>query len=375
MESEKKKILWLTHEANVSGANISILEYIDALVYDFHFFIILPHQGNMQDELERRGIPYSIIYQYSWTNVYHWWNISKWMKVFLRSTKAVWQTRTLLKKEQPALVCTNTLVPFVASIAARLQGLPHVWWIHEFGKEDFGFTTGWGFEKLSLKWIQQSSNLIIGNSKAISSKFARLMPKATIATVYQPVSWHANEPMPITKKARFLMFGQLVESKGHKDVLHAMVSNKQQGKSLHKLHIIGPSEKKSYLYELQQFVEQNNLQAFVQIEAGYFKKEEVIPKYEVLIVASHAEAFGRVIVEANKAGLNVLARNSGGAVELINESNGLLFNNQTELEAVLCSERTFPKTDIQINYSEAAELQKLTELLNTTCRYNNLYLQ
>lgn len=368
MQSAKKKILWQAHEAILSGANIAMLEYIDALANRFDFFVILPHQGNMQQELEQRNIPYKIIHQYGWVGRHPGWNVGRWVKLIVRSIAAVWQTKQLIKKENPSLVSTNTLVPFIASVAAWLQGIPHVWWIHEFGKEDFGFTTGWGNEKTSLRWMQQSSKLIIGNSQAITRKFQQLMPAANIKTIYQPVSWNAIEEISAMKQARFLMFGQLIASKGHKEVLAAMLANKQAGKPLHTLHIKGPSEIKSYLEELQQFVEQNNLQQYVQIEAGYFKKETIMPQYEVLIVASHSEAFGRVIVEANKAGLRVLVRNSGGAPELINESNGLLFNSEIELAAVLCGERRFPDTAIHSNYSEAAELQTLTELLSTACR-------
>ena len=368
MKSEKKKILWQTHEAIVSGANIAMLEYLDALADVFCFYIILPHTGNMQQALEQRAIPYTIIHQYGWTNVYPWWHFGKWTKVLLRSMTAVWQTKHLIKEEKPALVCSNTLVPFTASIASYLQHIPHVWWIHEFGKEDFGFTTGWGHEKPSLWWMQKSSKLIIGNSKAVSTKFQQLMPKSTIETIYQPVTWRATESTVTTKQVRFLMFGQLIASKGHKDVLQAMLANKLAGKPLHTLHIKGPCEIKSYLAELQEILELNDLQEYVQIEVGYFKKETIMPQYEVLIVASNSEAFGRVIVEANKAGLRVLARNSGGAPELINECNGLLFNSQIELAEALCGEKTFSNTAIRSNYKEVAEIQTLIKLLKTACR-------
>ena len=368
MKGFRKKILWQTHESNISGANIAMLEYIDALENDFCFFVILPHKGTMQKELVKRSIPFRIIHQYGWTNVHPWLNIGKWTRVVIRSFAAVLHTIKLIIVEKPSIVSTNTLVPFTASIAAWLIKTPHVWWIHEFGKEDFGFTTGWGNERMSFKWMQLSSKLIIGNSKAISNKFAKLMPKANVATIYQPVSWKATQTVKNAKLARFLMFGQLAPSKGHIDVLKAMLINKQQGKLLHTLHIKGPSEIKTYLDELKQFVEQHELVPYVQIEAGYFKKEEIMPRYEILIVASQAEAFGRVIVEANKAGLRVLVRNSGGAPELINESNGLLFANQCELASALCSERKFPDTAIQSIYSEGAEIQFLTELLIKACR-------
>mgnify|MGYP003862149761 FL=1 len=105
------------------------------------------------------------------------------------------------------------------------------------------------------------------------------------------------------------------------------------------------------------------LQEYVKIEVGYFKKEEVLPHYEILIAASKSEAFGRVIVEANKAGLRSLVRNSGGAPELINESNGLLFSNLIELSEQLSSESIFINKPIRLNYNEDEQIQQLKHLL------------
>ncbi len=367
MHSEKNKVVWQAHESNTSGANIAMLEYIDALHNVFSFFVILPHQGNMQQLLEQRHIPYTVIHQYGWTNLYSWWNMGKWMKVFLRTIMAIWQTTLLFKKEKPSIVCTNTIVPFTASVAAKLKRIPHVWWIHEFGKEDFGFTIGWGYEKISFWWMQKSSKLIIGNSKAISSKFRDMMSKAVIETIYQPVSWKGTTVRASENEAVFLMFGQLVEPKGHKDVLRAMISNIQQEKRMQRLDIIGPSEIEDYLIELQNIVHQNNLEEYVNIKVGFFDKEEIVPNYDVLIVASKAEAFGRVIVEANKAGLRVLVRNCGGSPELVNETNGLLYENQNVLSAILCGEIKFPDKVMSLNYDEDSEIIKLTTLLNRLC--------
>lgn len=90
MNKGKKKILWQAHEAIVSGANIAMLEYIDALTNTFSFFVILPHQGNMQQALEQRNIPYTIIHQYGWVGRHPGWNVKRWMKLIVRSVAAVW---------------------------------------------------------------------------------------------------------------------------------------------------------------------------------------------------------------------------------------------------------------------------------------------
>ena len=81
-------------------------------------------------------------------------------------------------------------------------------------------------------------------------------------------------------------------------------------------------------------------------------------------MSSKSEAFGRVIVEALKAGLRVLVRNSGGAPESVNSSNGLLYNSHAELAAVLSGDIKFPEGEIIMNYSEAQQLNELKQMLS-----------
>lgn len=363
----RKKIVWLAHEAQISGANVAMLEYINVLQSTFDFHVILPHKGKMSEELQKKGISTSIIFQYGWTNMYPWWSLLKWIKVFIRSVAAVLQTNHLIKISQPDYVFTNTLVPFTASISAKLCNRKHVWWIHEFGQEDFGFIIGWCHEKMALKWMSKSTRLIITNSNAVTSKFSKLLPGSSVHTIYQPVSWDIPVTVALKKQSgfRFLMFGQIVPSKGHKDVLDAMKTSKNQGKLIGVLHIKGPCEELGYLQELKNIIRLQGLETDVVIETGYFKKEEIISDYDVLIVASRSEAFGRVIIEANKAGARVLVKNSGGAPELMNETNGLLYDTKEELVQILSGYIPFPDKPISFNYDEAKEIDKLIQLLNT----------
>ncbi len=361
----RKKIIWLAHESQISGANVSMLEYIQALKPAFDFHVILPHKGIMLGELQKIGVPFSIIFQYGWTNMYAWWKIFKWGKIFLRSIAAVLQTNQLINKEQPDYIFTNTLVQFTASVSAKMKHLPHVWWIHEFGQEDFGFIIGWCHEKTALKWIKYSTKLIITNSNAVTSKFSNLMEGAPVYTIYQPVSWDSRIVPYIKENSgfRYLMFGQIIPSKGHKEVLRAMAACKKRGKLSGVLHIKGPCEELEYLKELRMMIQSHDLESDVEISTGYFKKEDVIFCSDVLIVASRSEAFGRVIIEANKAGVRVLVKKSGGAPELMNETNGLMYETEAELERILCGDMRFPEKPIRFNYSESSEIDKLIHLL------------
>ena len=360
---KKPLICWIAHESNVSGANIALLEYVSVLKELYEFHVVLPHKGTMSELLLKQAIPFSIIHQYGWAGT-KLKSLYKKFRFSVRTYLALKQLKKLFDIIQPSFVFTNTLVPFIGAKAAFIKRIPHVWWIHEFGEEDFGFSIGLGNPNLAFAKMHQWSKLIICNSRAVHDKFKKLMPATRIDFIYQPVSWNQlNRASSI--QAQFIMFGQITPSKGHGEVIQAMSLNKKAGKKMSTLHIVGPSENELYYNQLIQQIKDSDLKDHIVLKKGFFKKEDVLPNYETLIVASPYEAFGRVIVEANKAGLRVVVKNGGGgSTELMNETNGLLYNSSEELSDILSGNIKLPKSTIKANYDEALELQKLNLILN-----------
>jgi glycosyltransferase involved in cell wall biosynthesis len=264
-----------------------------------------------------------------------------------------------MKSEKADIVFTNTLIPFVGALVAYYIHLPHIWWIHEFGEEHFGFKIGWGNQKWAFTKMKQWSKLIIGNSNAITQYFKLRIPGCDIKRLYQTVPWNGPLYNESIKIADYLMFGVISKSKAHLEVLAAIIKLKERRQFVPTLHIKGPCDDKEYLNELIQLIKQHDLQNNILIETGFFKKEDIIPKYRVLIVASNFEGFGRVIVEANKAGVRTIVKNNGGMPELINKTNGIVYNNLEELIKILNGEIPLPVLNIQQNYNEVDEINKL----------------
>lgn len=359
---QKKLIVWQAHECNLSGANIAMLEYIDAMREQYQFHVLLPHEGNMRKELTKRAIPLTVIPQYNWSGMIPFTDIVNHIKQFVRTRLALKAIKQVLKELNPYIVFTNTLVPFVAAKAAFELNLPHVWWIHEYGEEDFGFRIGNGKPEKAYKLMQKWSKLVICNSDAVTNKFKALLPTVSVRRVYQPVSWNINRQAPVVKESSYLMFGQITPSKGHMEVLEAIAATAKEGIVV-QLSIKGPCENTAYLDRLHVFITQNELTQQVKIEKGFFVKEMEMPKHDVLIVASQSEAFGRVIIEANKAGLKVIVKNSGGAPELVNETNGLTYQTTEELCEIFSGKKVMPAAPIRLNYNEHTELHRLHNLL------------
>lgn len=348
----------------MSGANIAMIEYANMLQdeYDFHF--ILPHMGNMISTLGAMGFKTTIIHQYGWARSATDSNKGISWRIKLRSIIAIIKTCQLIIYEGISLVFTNTQIPFTIAVSAKILHRPHVWWLHEFGEEDFGFTIGFGRLNRANRKMERSS-LIICNSEAVLQKFKSRLPAVNMERIYQPVRFKNTQILKATSICvRYVMFGQLVASKGHMEVLQAIVAAKKINPLLNMtLHIKGPSEDASYYKNLLAFIDINSLQNVVKIETGFFDKEKILPLYDLLIVASKAEAFGRVIVEAGKAGLKVIVKNTGGAPELVNTTNGLLYDTREELSQILAGPILKPSGPIHFNYNEEAEILRLKKYL------------
>ena len=312
--------------------------------------------------IKKKEIEYKIVRQYNWGVNIKSVSFYKAIKIKLRNLVALNQIANIVKINKIDIVFTNTLLPNLAAEIAFRKKLPHVWWVHEFGEADFGFKIGWGNMAEGFNYIQKCSKLIIANSNAVLKYLKTEMPQSKIEKIYQPVSWE-NEFVEPTKKDTYLMFGQIIESKGHLLVIEAIKQLKDKNISI-KLNILGPSENIIYLNTLKCKIIDYELSDCITIKVGFFRKEKIMPAYKALIVASNAEAFGRVIVEANKAGIKAIVKNGGGASELINITNGYLFNNIRDLIGLLSNYDNFSdKNIVKFNYIETEEILKLKKIL------------
>ncbi|HET9058238.1 MAG TPA: glycosyltransferase [Chitinophagaceae bacterium] len=364
-EKIKPWIVWQVHEANLSGANMAMLEYVNAMRDSYKFHVVLPHAGTMCAVLQERSIPFTVVHQYGWAGGKG--NPMQQVRRFVRTYLALRAIKNLFRLLNPGFVFSNTLVPFVAAKAACACNIPHVWFIHEFGEEDFGFSIGFGKKEKAFQKMAKWSKLVVVNSNAVLQKFQPLLGGVQVERVYQPVSW---KPLPIEreggKQARFLMFGQLAAAKGHLDVIEAVVLARKKFYAANlSLHIIGPCEDKSYLNQLHERIKDNHLQDTVQVREGFFRKEEVMPFFEALIVASRSEAFGRVIIEAKKAGMDVIARNAGGVPELLTSPDDKAFKTIDQLAEILGAYVRSEIKSFLLPYNEKEEIAHLKNLLKS----------
>ena len=138
-----------------------------------------------------------------------------------------------------------------------------------------------------------------------------------------------------------------------------------------KLRIAGSGE----LYgTLQKQIDENNLTEKVQL-LGQLKREQIkaeLDNCDAFVLASAAETFGVVYIEAMACGKPVIATRNGGANDIVNETNGILIDIDNEEQLIKAFQEMYQNADKFNNrqisdncyakYSEKNIVEQLTKI-------------
>jgi glycosyltransferase involved in cell wall biosynthesis len=285
----------------------------------------LPEQGPFAAFIKPYVADIQYIYHDHWTGQAFLTSLQKikFLRGFYRSARAI---AAYAKKQQAEVVLTNTSVIVAGALGARLAGLPHVWYLHEFVVEDHALVWQYG-QRFSYWVINQLSELVIVNSRALFDKVQRYVAREKLQIIYNAAAtdWAPLETSEITDEPIILMAGALHAGKNQELAIKALAEKPLAALGA-KLLLIGhgPEEEKQRLLGVAEAL---GVESRVVIRPFLEDRRAVFAQGRILLVASRSEAFGRVTVEAQKSGLPVLASKAGASKELIaDEESGLLFN-------------------------------------------------
>ena len=119
--------------------------------------------------------------------------------------------------------------------------------------------------------------------------------------------------------------GRIEEAKGQYLVIEAVKTLLDAGLSLQAL-IVGHAMDEKYLTYLQEGIKKDGLQEKI-IFTGFTKEaQKLMQLCDCLVLATEKETFGLVLIEAMASGVAVIASDSGGPLEIIDDGKtGLLF--------------------------------------------------
>ena len=231
--------------------------------------------------------------------------------------QAVW----LLVRLRPTIVLTNTMTIPSHAVAAKLLGIPHYWMVREFGRDDHRLRFLLGHRR-TVRLIGRLSESVICNSQAVERSLLAVDPKMRTHVVYPvvdtqlgtPPERHSGEPL------RVVLVGYYSEAKGQRLAVEAVAIARKAGVDI-ELALVGAGNQKP----LRKLARDLGVEDLVNIHGPTRDVGSYWSAAHVGLMCSQCEAFGRVTVEAMRAGLPVCGTTAGGTPEIIDPGvNGLL---------------------------------------------------
>ncbi len=324
----KIRVLYVTHYTALYGANRSMLQLmLELREKGVEPTVMLPYDidesgRSLVDELNEHSISYikanvTIVKSVNWKKV-----VVKYIYSLLQLKDAY----KALGGSKFDLIHSNSSTFVTGAYLSKKLRLPHVWHLREFGDLDYDLKTPFG------KWYQRviygGQNTFVAISKKIEAHYRPYVGRQNIRMIYNGV-----KPFRTIKGkqhsdaiTRLCIVGLLQESKRQIDVLYAAneLVNSRKVKDF-KIFIIGDGDS-VYEEKLSEYIKNNKLTDYVIMTGRKDNIPEILQKMDVGIIASSAEAFGRVTVEYMMAGLAVVASDGGACGEIIdNDITGLLY--------------------------------------------------
>lgn len=241
--------------------------------------------------------------------------VLKYIRYLVCNLYALYKLKRLRIEGVDVVHSNTTAIDFGVKIAKKC-GCPHVWHLREFGKEDFNF---YYFRRNIGKYISDNSDKVIAISDVVMHSWVtKGVDECKVERIYDGVianQFSANvcDQSEIIKIA---LSGTISASKGQETLIDAISS---MAKSYKKQILVdfyggGKGEYIDYLKNKVKDCELGNIVKF----CGYVTDIHArLKEYNVGVVCSKSEGFGRVTAEYMLAGLCVVASDTGANPELL----------------------------------------------------------
>ena len=333
----RPRVLLVSHVAGLDGgAERSLLELASGLhdLGSAEVEVVVPTGGDLSAALAAAGVPTHVAPVPRWAP----WepdaaaaatgdavarSVVRDLSVVRRLGSSLVPARRLLAAVAPDVVVTNTATVPTYALVARAAGIPHVWSVREFVRPEFHYLLG---EPVSQRLIGRLSAAVVFNSDAVRRHFHPGVPIAKGVVVHPAVPLPDQRPERPREGAglRLLLLGRMIAAKGAGVAIEGVAAARRAGVEV-SLRVVGPGAERDRR-RLVSVAAEHGVADHVDIEGFDPDPGLRMRESDVVVVASDAEAFGRVTVEALRVGRPVLATRTGGSSEIVADGvNGLLF--------------------------------------------------
>jgi glycosyltransferase involved in cell wall biosynthesis len=324
MISPKKRLLLLHSSNDLYGASKIFLQLIDLLTKnDFDIHIIIPEKGMLDDFLIKKDI--KIEYLELGVLRKKYLNPLGLINRLVTNIKAIAFLSNYIKDHSIDLVYTNTSTILSGGIAAKKNGIPSLFHIHEIptGNKLYEFFSG--------KIINCCSSKILTVSNSVKKHWLKYIDDKKIERIYNGIIISKTDSLVELERDQddfvITTVARIIPYKGHGyliDIANELIKKSTKFKFL----IVGDTLSSYVSYEKSVKQKVNDLGLEDQIKfLGFREDVSSILKQSNLFIhpAIAPDPLPTVLFESLYNDLPSVATNLGGAIEILdNGNNGLL---------------------------------------------------
>lgn len=229
----------------------------------------------------------------------------------------------VIKKDKIGIVHINTTGYYIGALAAKMADIPYVWHLRDVLSDDYNFDV---YDKSSYE-VMDGAARRIAISRFVFDKYSVFL-KNPIDVIYNGVNvceyYDPYKHLFETKdRVNFACVANMTGNKGQKTVIEAAKLLCERNIQNFTIYFAGNGKREN---EYKKYVDELGIDSVVKFCGALKNVRDIYKHSDVSIVASQAEAFGRVTIESMMQGCVVVGAKGGATPELIDDNwTGILF--------------------------------------------------
>ena len=252
------------------------------------------------------------------------------MSYLYRRKKALKTLEEKIDIKKIDIIHTNSARSDIGCFLRKKYHIPHICHIREFADMDFGCKS---MNPFYISNLNNYTDSFIAISEAIRIHWIKKGINARkISIIYNGINYSditiSNDSAKYNRVLKMVIVGGVVHTKGQHLVVEAISKLPSSVQNNLIVDIIGWGDSK-YVEEIKRLTKEYGLDNNIQLLGARRDVHEILGNYQIGLMCSFSEGFGRTTAEYMHACLGVIASDSGANPELVTDhKEGLLFKSK-----------------------------------------------
>lgn len=276
--------------------------------------VVLAEDGPFNAKVEALGVRTVRVEQ-------SWWvtsgTVDAWLYSMRLLPKAVESIRSIIRRENITAVVTNASVIPAGALAAAIEEKPHLWIAREFVGQG-GFLGP--LDTTTIHGCMGALSVcVVCVSKTLAAVVMRTVGQEKVAVVHSGVDTARFADCALDCDSRVIVsIGTTTPEKGLDDLVEA-AGILAEGTSKFTVRVVGDFDHLTYRTKVERRLKSLGIQQYFQFTGFQTDTRPSLHRAAIYCSPSHTEGMGMTIVEAMSAGLPVVAADSGGPRDIVEE--------------------------------------------------------